>query len=61
MTETVIIKKCRSCGQAYKMIRNPDYEKDKYAMRFINEDGKHQYYSNKSHRRCPTCMVSGKK
>lgn len=61
MNEMVIIKKCRSCGAQYQMIRNPDWEKKKYSMKFINTDGKNQYYSNKSHYRCPSCMVSGKK
>ena len=61
MNEVVLNKKCRSCGSPYQMIRNPEYEKDKYAMKFINVDGKNQYYSNKTHYRCPTCMASGKK
>lgn len=59
MNKMVIIKKCRSCGAEYQMIRNT--EKDKYVMKFINDDGKHRYKSNKSHYRCPTCMVGGKK
>ena len=60
MNDQVMIKKCRSCGKAYKATRNPDHGKDKYAMVFINEDEHHKYYSNKQHRRCPTCIVGGK-
>lgn len=61
MNKKVLDKKCRSCGSPYLMIRNPEYEKDKYAMKFINDDGTYRYNSNKSLYRCPTCMVSGKK
>lgn len=60
MSNTTIKESCRVCNASYTRSHNPNYEKWTYELKYICEDGKHKYYSNKFIGCCPTCVVTGR-